>query len=103
MPRLYFSVRPDRDYDCYMITVEGDALSEANDVYFVIWQKGNKSMTEKWERPNCVNSFGTWHLNYRPCGERGCIYCLHVYKNGNQYIDETEFFVERRAGFTSYY
>lgn len=46
-----------------------------------------------------MNGYGKWALNYQPNGERGCTYCIHVYKNNNQYVDEAEFFVRPRAKF----
>lgn len=99
MPRLYFKFDPDMDNDYYSISAEGNDLNNADNVYFVLWEKGNKSETEKWEIANCVNGYGKWALNYQPNGERGCTYCIHVYKNNNQYVDEAEFFVRPRAKF----
>lgn len=44
-----------------------------------------------------MNGYGKWALDYQPNGERGATYCIHVYKNNNKYVDEAEFYVEKRA------
>ena len=99
MPRLEFRFIPDKDNNYYYITAEGQQLSNAEDVYFVLWEKNNKSHTEKWLRPNCSNGDDRWSIDYQPNGSRGCTYCLHVYKNGNKYVDEVEFYVKARADY----
>ena len=99
MPRLRFTFEPDMDNNYQSISAEGNDLNNANDVYFVLWEKGNKSVTEQWLRPRSVNAYGKWALDYQPTGERGCTYCIHIYRNGNQYVDEAEFYVKPRAKF----
>ena len=97
MPKLYYNFIPDMDKNYYTISAEGRELEEAKGVYFVLWEKNNKNQTEKWLRPNCANGYGKWTLEYQPNGERGRLYCLHVYKNDTKYVYEAEFFVEKRA------
>lgn len=99
MPRLSFSFEADKDNNYYSITAEGQRLSEASDVYFVLWQKSNKSGTEQWLTPRCSNGDDRWSLDYQPNGSRGCTYCLHVYKNKKTYVDEAEFYVKDRADY----
>ena len=50
MPRLYFKFDPDMDNDYYSISAEGNDLNNADIVYFVLWEKGNKSETENGKK-----------------------------------------------------